>query len=192
MNPSDHIESERVIAHSRAWLERVVIGLNLCPFAKAVHARGQIRSVVCDATDPDSLLTALRDELDRLATADPTLIDTTLLIHPRVLTDFDAYNQFLDQADAALVDAGLEGVIQVASFHPDYRFAGSAADDIDNATNRSPYPMLHLLREASVERAVQAFPDAAAIYQRNILTLRTLGTKQWRQLMRECFAAGVD
>lgn len=192
MNPAATNEPERVIAHTRAWLERVVIGLNLCPFAKAVHVRGQIRSVVCDADDEAGLLAALHDELDRLANADPELLDTTLLIHPGVLTDFDAYNQFLDRADAVVADAGLEGVIQIASFHPDYRFAGSAADDIENATNRSPYPMLHLLREASVERAVAAFPDAAAIYERNILTLRALGPKRWAQLMRECFAAGLD
>lgn len=192
MNPSASIDPERVIAQTLAWVEHVVIGLNLCPFAKAVHARGQIRSVVSDATDEAGLLTALRAELELLARADPAQIDTTLLIHPCVLADFDAYNQFLDAADTALLMAGLAGVIQIASFHPNYRFADAAPGAIDNATNRSPYPMLHLLREASVERAVAAFPDAAPIYERNIRTLRALGAKRWRQLMRACFAAGLD
>jgi uncharacterized protein len=192
MSPPAGTEPERAIAQTLAWVERVVIGLNLCPFAKAVHARRQIRSVVCDATDEAGLLSALQTELEILARADPAQIDTTLLIHPWVLADFDAYNQFLDAADATLVQAGLDGVIQLASFHPDYRFADAAPDAIDNATNRSPYPMLHLLREASVERAVAAFPDAASIYERNIRTLRGLGATRWRQLMRECFAAGVD
>lgn len=189
MHPTHSIEPKRVIAHTQAWIESVVIGLNLCPFAKAVHVRGHVRSVVSDAGDELGLLAALSDELDHLAQADPAALDTTLLIHPHVLGDFDAYNQFLDQADSVLVHAGLEGVIQIAGFHPHYRFAGTAAHAIDNATNRSPYPMLHLLREASVERAVAAFPDAAQIYERNILTLRQLGARRWRQLMRECFAA---
>jgi uncharacterized protein len=185
-----NLQHDRIIAQTRAWVERVVIGLNLCPFAKAVQVRGQIRHVVCDASDEPGLLATLRDELERLARSDPAVTDTTLLIHPNVLTDFDAYNQFLDAADAVLVQAGFEGIFQLASFHPDYRFAGSASDDIDNATNRSPYPMLHLLREASVDRAVAAFPDAAHIYEANMRTMRALGRAQWRALMAQCCAAG--
>ncbi len=185
-----NLQHDRIVAQTRAWVERVVIGLNLCPFAKAVQVRGQIRYAVCDATDETGLLTMLRDELERLARSDPALTDTTLLIHPSVLSDFDAYNQFLDAADALLAEAGFDGIFQLASFHPDYRFAGTASDAIDNATNRSPYPMLHLLREASVARAVAAFPDTADIYEANIRTLRALGTAQWRALMAQCHAEG--
>lgn len=177
---------EAIVAETRAWLERVVIGLNLCPFAKAVQVRGQIRFVVCDASDDAGLLAALHSELEQLARCDAALTDTTLLIHPKVLTDFDDYNQFLGDADTLLAAAGLEGTVQIASFHPDYRFAGTAQDDVENATNRSPYPMLHLLREASVARAVAAFPDTAAIYEANIRTLRALGPQQLRDLMAQC------
>jgi hypothetical protein len=159
-----------------------VIGLNLCPFAKAVHVKGQIRYAVTAATTADELLAELRHEIDLLAAANPEAIDTTLLIHPQAMTDFIDFAFFLKEADAAIRDLGHEGNLQIASFHPDYEFAGSAADDIANCTNRSPYPMLHLLREASVDRAVAAFPDAAAIYERNIDTLRRLGHDGWRRL----------
>jgi len=168
-------EHDRIIAATRHWLEQAVIGLNLCPFAKAVHAKQQIRYVVSDATSPEQLLAALLDELQTLAAADPQQIDTTLLIHPQALNDFLDYNDFLDVADAAVEQLGLTGEIQVASFHPDYQFAGSAPDDIENYTNRSPYPTLHLLREDSVARAVEAFPEAADIFERNIRTLQALG-----------------
>ena len=191
MTPTPPIDPRTVLAHTDAWLVRAIIGLNLCPFAKAVHSRGQIRSVVCEATDEGGLLTTLLHELDRLSNTDAQEVDTTLLIHPRVLNHFDDFNQFLGTAEHALARAGHEGTIQLASFHPDYRFADCEADDIANATNRSPYPMLHLLREASVERAVAAFPDAAAIYDRNIRTLRTLGPLRWQQLLRECLGAGA-
>lgn len=167
---------------TRQWLERAVIGLNLCPFAKGVHLKQQIRWVESAATDADALLDELVHELRLLADADPEAIETTLLVHPRVLTDFGDYNDFLDITDAALEALGLDGTLQVASFHPDYRFEGSAADDIDNATNRSPHPTLHLLREASIDRAVESFPDAAGIYERNIETLRRLGPEGWRRL----------
>jgi hypothetical protein len=159
-----------------------VIGLDLCPFARAVHARGQIRWVVTPAATPEELLADLLGELRTLAGADPAAIDTTLLIHPAALGDFLDYNDFLAVADAALADLGLEGMLQIASFHPRYQFAGTAPDDVENCTNRSPYPILHLLREASVERAVAAFPDADAIYEKNIATLRRLGTDGWRRL----------
>lgn len=181
-------EEATVIARTQAWLTRAVIGLNLCPFAKGVQARGQIRTVVCDAADEATLLVTLLDEFEHLLRADPERTDTTLLIHPRVLTDFHAFNRFLGDAEGALARAGYEGVFQLASFHPQYRFAGTASDDVTNATNRSPYPMLHVLREASVERAVAGFPDAARIYEQNMRTLQALGARKWQQLMHECHA----
>ncbi len=171
-----------VIHATREWLEKAVIGLNLCPFAKAVHLRGQVRFVVSDATDEESLLADLLHELESLYDADAGEVETTLLIHPWVLGDFLDYNQFLDIADAAISELELDGEIQVASFHPDYQFAGSQPGDIENFSNRSPYPTLHLLRETSIARAVAAFPDAASIYDRNIDTLRSLGHAGWKRL----------
>ena len=177
------MNSEDPIAATRRWLERAVIGLNLCPFAKAVYAKQQVRFVLSDATTPEALLEELAFELVRLAQTDAEQTDTTLLIHPHVLGDFLDYNDFLDQADAAVEALGLEGEIQVASFHPDYQFAGTEPDDASNCTNRSPYPTLHLLREASVERAVEAFPDPEVIVERNIETLEKLGIEGWRKLL---------
>ncbi len=174
---------EDPIAATRRWLERAVIGLNLCPFAKAVYVKQQVRFVLSEATTPEALLEELGLELVKLAQTDPEEIDTTLLVHPHVLTDFLDYNDFLDQADAAVEALGLEGEIQVASFHPDYQFAGTETDDASNCTNRSPYPTLHLLREASVERAVDAFPDPDVIVERNIETLEKLGIEGWRKLL---------
>jgi len=168
---------------TRRWLEQAVIGLNLCPFAKAVHLKQQIRWVESEARDAETLLADLVRELQFLAAADPASVDTTLLVHPQALNDFLDYNDFLEVADAAIEELGLAGVLQVASFHPDYQFEGTAPDDVDNCSNRSPHPTLHLLREDSIERAVAAFPDAAEIYERNIETLRGLGTAGWRALM---------
>ena len=165
---------EDIIAATRHWLEKAVIGLNLCPFAKAVHAKRQIRYVVSDAEAVADLLPLLLEELRTLAAAEPAAIETTLLMHPKVLTDFADYNDFLDIADAAIDELGLTGEIQVASFHPDYQFAGTQPQDIDNYTNRAPYPTLHLLREESVTQAVEAFPDAADIFEKNIATLRAI------------------
>jgi hypothetical protein len=176
------IESENVIALTKVWLDKAVIGLNLCPFAKAVQVKDQIRFAVSDATDSETLLIDLASELDLLAEADPDQIDTTLLIHPQVLTDFLDYNDFLDLADAAIEELELDGQLQIASFHPDYQFAGSALDDIENYTNRSPFPILHLLRESSIERAVAAFPDATDIYEKNIANLQRLGHAGWQAL----------
>ncbi len=170
------------IAATRRWLERAVIGLNLCPFAKAVHAKRQVRFVLSDATTPEALLEQLAEELVLLRDADPEEIDTTLLVHPDVLEDFLDFNDFLDNADAAVEALDLQGVIQVASFHPGYQFAGTAPGDIGNFTNRSPYPTLHLLREASIDRAVEAFPDPDAIVERNLATLDKLGHEGWRKL----------
>ena len=173
-----------VIADTRAWLEEAVIGLNLCPFAKAVHVKGQIRYVVSAATDVDMLQQALAEQLRDLALADPAEVDTTLLIHPQVLQDFEDFNQFLGIAEEMVEALGLDGVLQVASFHPRFQFADTEADDITNATNRSPYPTLHLLREESIDRAVEAFPEAEAIYEANIETLQRLGPEGWAALQR--------
>lgn len=173
---------EDVVALTRTWIERAVIGLNLCPFAKAVYVNEQIRYVVSGAADAEALLADLARELRTLVEIDPKDIDTTLLIHPDVLADFLDYNDFLASADALVSEMELSGTIQVASFHPAYQFAGAEAGDPANNTNRSPYPMLHLLREASVERAVNAFPDARDIYQTNIETMRRLGAAGWTAL----------
>lgn len=172
-----------VIAATRRWVERAVIGLNLCPFARAVVDR--IRYRVSGARDVAQLAADLRGELQLLAQADPNRIETTLLIHPYVLQDFFDFNDFLDVADAAVAELGLIGEVQIASFHPAYRFADTHPDDIENCTNRSPYPTLHLLREASVERAVAGVPDPAAIYRRNIDTMRRLGHGGWARLWAE-------
>jgi uncharacterized protein len=179
---ADAAQAEKVVAASRLWLERAVIGLNLCPFAKAVYVKQQIRYAVTAASNADDLLAELRHELELLAHMDPEVLETTLLIHPQAMTDFIDYHLFLNQADATVRNLGLEGVAQIASFHPQYEFAGNATDDIENYTNRSPYAMLHLLREASIDRAVAAFSDAADIYERNIETLRRLGHEGWRRL----------
>ena len=164
-----------VIAATTEWLEKIVIGLNLCPFAKAVHIKNQIRFVVSPATNNDALLADLKSELRFLVAAVPEQIESTLLIHPDVLTDFVEYNEFLSVCDSAIEELELDGVIQVASFHPQYQFADTKVDDVTNYTNRSPYPTLHLLREESVTQALQMFPDAAWIYEKNIATLRKLG-----------------
>ena len=179
---TDQSEVDKIIAATRTWLERAVIGLNLCPFAKPVHLHNRIRYFVSAAQSPQQLLEDLMAELNALDIADPEQCETTLLIHPQVLADFADYNDFLGQADDAVAELSLEGVIQVASFHPRYQFEDAGADDIENYTNRSPYPMLHLLREASVERAVTSHPDTTTIYKKNIDTLRRLGHEGWRRL----------
>ena len=171
------------IAATRRWLQRAVIGLNLCPFAKAVVAKRQVRFVLSEATTPEALLEELACELVLLHQTEPEQTDTTLLIHPHVLGDFLDYNDFLDQADAAVDALGLEGEVQVASFHPDYQFAGTHPDDAGNCSNRSPYPTLHLLREASIERAVEAYSDPDVIVARNLDTLEKLGSDGYRRLL---------
>ncbi|MDE2076728.1 MAG: DUF1415 domain-containing protein [Burkholderiales bacterium] len=175
-------DQDTIIAQTQEWLNKAVIGLNLCPFAKLVQVKQQIRFVVSPAQTPEQLVEDLVNELAMLRDADPEQIDTTLLIHPGVLSDFDDYNVFLDVVDAVVDEMELEGELQVASFHPQYQFEGTEPDDIENYTNRSPYPTLHLLRESSIERAVAAFPDAADIYEANMDTLRKLGLEGWRRL----------
>jgi uncharacterized protein len=174
--------AEAAISATIRWLERAVIGLNLCPFAKAVHVKGQIRYVVSTATTPEALADDLLRELEFLAEANPDAVDTTLLIHPQVLTDFLDFNDFLDVADGIIDELELDGILQVASFHPQFQFEGTEADDISNYSNRSPYPTLHLLREDSVERAVAAFPEELEIANSNIATLEKLGHDGWKAL----------
>ena len=175
----DGVPAALAVAETRAWVRRAVIGLNLCPFARAVDAKDQIRYVFSDATDAETLLATLVVELQRLADTDPEVVDTTMVIHPRVFADFEDFNDFLELADAAVDDLDLDGVLQVASFHPRFQFADTEPDDVTSATNRSPYPTLHLLREESVDRAVAAFPEAEAIFERNMATLEKLGPRGW-------------
>ncbi len=177
------METEQIINATQDWLEKAVIGLNLCPFAKAVHVKQQIRYVVSTAKTEAALLDDLLQELDFLMAADPDEVDTILLIHPWVLTDFLDYNDFLDVADGATAEPEFNDALQIASFHPQYQFADTDADDIANYTNRSPYPMLHILREDSIDRAVAAFPEADEIYEKNMQTLRELGHEGWQKLM---------
>jgi uncharacterized protein len=178
MEPS----AEAVVRDTRNWLERAVIGLNLCPFAKAVHVKGQVHYAVSAASEPRQLLADLGAELDAIIALDAQVRETTLLVAPCCLHEFLAFNDFLAQGERLVRKRGLEGVIQLASFHPDYQFEGTEAGDAGNFTNRSPYPTLHLLREESIERAVAAFPQPEAIYEANIETLRRLGPDGWAAL----------
>lgn len=173
---------EAIIAATQLWLERAVIGLNLCPFAKAVHVKKQIRYVVSSATTLEELHKELIHELEFLAETSPEKVDTTLLIHPQVLTDFLDYNDFLDVVDETLDELDLAGELQVASMHPHYQFADTQPDDMENYTNRSPYPTLHLLRESSVDKAVAAYPEADQIFEKNIATMKNLGHEGWDKL----------
>ena len=179
----DEIFEKNVIAATTAWLEKMVIGLNLCPFAKAIHVKKQIRFVVSLAVDSDALLADFRRELACLVATNPAEIESTLIIHPAVLTDFFEYNDFLAVCDSELEEMELDGIVQVASFHPAYQFAGTKVGDVTNYTNRSPYPTLHLLRESSVSRAVAQFPDVDGIYKSNMATMRKVGKAQLERLM---------
>ena len=171
-----------VLAKTRHWLEAAVIGLNLCPFAKAVYVKNQVRLVVSQARHADDLLEELDRELDLLVATPADEIDTTLLIHPTLFADFLDFNDFLEVADGVVDEHALDGVIQLASFHPQFQFDGTEPDDISNYTNRAPFATLHLLREASVEKAVAAFPEAEAIFEVNIATLEKLGHSGWMAL----------
>lgn len=171
-----------VVRDMRHWIERAVIGLNLCPFAKAVHVHGLIHYVVSHATSAHGLSADLERELLALVAADPLARDTTLLMAPDCLVSFLDFNDFVAQAEQLLGSLGLEGELQIAAFHPQYRFAGTSHDDIGNYTNRAPYPTLHVLRETSVDKAVAAFPEADVIFEHNIETLRHLGRGGWDAL----------
>lgn len=178
MTPDD----QTIINHTRIWLEKAVIGLNLCPFAKAPYIKNRVRISVSRAKHLDGFLEDLDRELQFLAATPPEQTETGLLVHPDLFPDFETFNDILDFADQAVLDNNLEGIIQIAPFHPDFRFEGTGADDIGNYTNRSPYPTLHLIREDSIAKAAEAFPDAAAIFGRNIALLEEMGQEGWDKL----------
>ena len=180
------MDQAAIVNETRRWIVSFVIDLGLCPFAERFFKAETIRYAVTDAADEESLLRDLGRELRTLVAAPRTEIETTLLIHPHALTDFIDFNDFLGAADAAVEQLGLEGVLQVAAFHPQFQFAGTEADDVTNATNRSPYPTLHLIREASIDRAVQAFPEAEQIYEVNMRTLEKLGADGWAEMQAQC------
>ncbi len=176
-------EAERIaIEDTQKWLLEAVVGLNLCPFAKSVVVKDMVRYRVCASSDPADVLVLLREELQHLAAADPAVLDTTLLIAPNAMPDFLDFNDFLADCDDVLAELELDGVLQVADFHPRYQFGGTDVEDVENFTNRTPYPTLHLLREASIDKAVEAYPDAAMIFERNIEMLQQLGHAGWAQL----------
>jgi hypothetical protein len=179
---------DEVLTQTRHWLEKAVIGLNLCPFAKAVYVKNQVRLVVSHARHADDLLDELDRELDLLVATPADEVDTTLLIHPTLFEDFLDFNDFLEIAEGVVDEHGLEGVVQLASFHPKFQFDGTEPDDIGNYTNRAPFAILHLLREESIDRAVDAFPQAEAIFEENIKTLEKLGHAGWQGLgLTGCF-----
>jgi len=175
-------DSATVTDHTRQWLEKAVTGLNLCPSATAPHVKNLVRISVSQARHLDGFLEDLDRELQLLGDTPADELETTLLVHPTLFPDFDTFNQMLDIADAAVVDNGLEGIVQIAPFHPDFQFEGTDSDDIGNYTNRSPYPTLHLIREDSIAKAAQAFPDASAIFERNIALLEKMGHEGWDKL----------
>ncbi len=174
---------EQVQAEMRRWIEQAVIGLNLCPFAKSVYVKNQVRLVVSRARHLDAFLDDLDRELELLKTTPAEQIDTTLLVHPTLFPDFFVFNDFLDVVDQVLEEHELEGLIQVAPFHPTFQFEDTEPDDADNLTNRAPYPTLHLIREASIDRAVESGDSAETIVERNLKTVRALGIEGWRRLL---------
>lgn len=179
-----HMDSTKVVADTRRWLESVVIGLNLCPFARRVFEADTIRYAVTDATDEEQLLAVLANELRRLASCSDANIETTLLIHPLLFSDFLDFNDFLGRAEQLNAKLGFEGTIQIASFHPAYQFAESAPDAVENYTNRSPYPMLHLLREESITQLEMETTALLEIPNRNIAMLRSLGIQRVLELLQ--------
>ena len=183
MTSSQISEAERItIEDTQRWLMQAVVGLNLCPFAKAVVTKNLVRYRVCLSAEPADVLNMLREELQHLSSKDEALLDTTLLIAPHLLPDFFEFNAFLSDCDEVLLDLNLEGVLQIADFHPHYTFAGEDPQGMSHFTNRTPYPTLHLLRESSIDKAVAAYPDAALIYERNMALLEKMGHEGWKTL----------
>lgn len=188
-NAKPSIDEKDAVSGTKSWLEDIVIGLNLCPFAKAVQTRGQVHYSVWLQETEEGLVEHLLSEAQALVASDASLRDTTLLVTPNVHAEFFGFNAFVAKAERRLARAGYEGVLQLASFHPDFVFVDSLPDDIANATNRAPFPTFHLLREASIDRAVAAFPQADVIYERNIQTMKALGQSGWAALQAELRAA---
>lgn len=182
MTDTAHLDTNTVSEHTKQWLEKAVIGLNLCPFAKASHVKNLVRIVVSEARHLDGFLEDLDRELQLLGNTPASELETTLLVHPTLFPDFETFNQMLEIADDAVVENELEGIVQIAPFHPNFQFEGTEADDISNYTNRSPYPTLHLIREDSIAKATEAFPDASAIFDRNIALLEKMGHEGWDKL----------
>jgi len=182
MTDTTHLNINTVSEHTKQWLEKAVIGLNLCPFAKAPHVKNLVHIVVSEARHLDGFLEDLDRELQLLGNTPASELETTLLVHPTLFPDFETFNQMLEIADDAVVENELEGIVQIAPFHPDFQFEGTEADDISNYTNRSPYPTLHLIREDSIAKATEAFPDASAIFDRNIALLEKMGHEGWDKL----------
>ena len=182
MTDAVHLDIDTVSEHTKQWLEKAVIGLNLCPFAKAPHVKNLVRIVVSEARHLDGFLEDLDRELQLLGNTPASELETTLLVHPTLFPDFETFNQMLEIADDAVVENELEGIVQIAPFHPDFQFEGTEADDISNYTNRSPYPTLHLIREDSIAKAAEAFPDTSAIFDRNIALLEKMGHEGWDKL----------
>jgi uncharacterized protein len=189
---STQASAETIIARTRCWVERAVIGYNLCPFARKPSEAEQVRYVVSDADRAETLLQDVVQELEHLLATEADVVETTVLIHPYVLQDFLDYNDFLDVIDALLEEEEYAGLFQVASLHPDYQFAGTEPDDAENYTNRSPYPVLHLLRIDAVAKAVDAYPDPDRIPERNIELMEKLGTDKMRALLDECLKIDED
>ena len=177
--------NERVVQTVRKWVNTLVVDRNLCPFARHEMLQERVRFESTNATTEEQLLGALQNELE-LLNSDPS-IETTLLIHPAVLQSFDEYNQFLNYTDTLLVELGLEGIYQIASFHPDYQFAETNPDDVENYTNRSPYPLLHIIREESLERAIEDYPDIEQIPIRNVALMKSLGLSKLQMLFESLF-----
>ena len=182
MTDTAHLDIDTVSEYTKQWLEKAVIGLNLCPFAKAPHVKNLVRIVVSEARHLDGFLEDLDRELQLLGNTPASELETTLLVHPTLFPDFETFNQMLEIADDAVLENELEGIVQIAPFHPDFQFEGTEADDISNYTNRSPYPTLHLIREDSIAKAAVAFPDASAIFDRNIALLEKMGHEGWDKL----------
>jgi uncharacterized protein len=173
---------EKIIAACRHWLEQAVIGLNLCPFARKPYNLNRLRFTLSHARHLDAYLELLEQEILLLLQTPAIEIETTLIIEPQLFTDFDVFLDAATLAEQVLQDVNADGTIQIAPFHPDFQFADEPHNDISNYTNRSPYPILHLIRESSIDQAVAAFPDAATIYERNKALLRRMGAEGWAKL----------
>ncbi|KKN38629.1 hypothetical protein LCGC14_0751600 [marine sediment metagenome] len=183
--PSETRNDEDIVKSVQKWVNTFVMDMNLCPFAKHEMLKNRVRFATTKAISEEELLRSLQDELELLN--NDSSVETSLLIHPNVLQDFYDYNEFLSYADELLLEMGLEGIYQIASFHPHYQFGGTNPDDAENYTNRSPYPLLHLIREASLERAIEEYPDVDQVPIRNVALMNSLGQNKLQALFESLF-----